>query len=290
MQLLQVTRLVLVSGGLTLTAAAAAAGVEAVRVERVLGGEVVITRGNGESFTLTIGIGCISLWRYVGKSVLVESPGWFLGIGSSLLLPEEAQRCRIWSSRQLHPAGFSSGSPVLRQSGSSGVDLGWVTAIQRALALAGYDPGPVDGVLGPKTLMALDRYRQSRGYPLSESGLRATLSALAWDVLARDPGSSERLGVALDLMGPPTAAGGPRFSGFGGHLGEPSSCCEGGHWIERVSSLGRFVELEDGSQWEVSWSDRPEAMLWSVLDDVRVCGHTLVNTDRGEAVTGRRLR
>lgn len=290
MRVLQVTRLVLVSGGLILTAASAAAGVEAVRVEQVLGNEVVITRGNGESFTLTTGVGCLSLWRYVGKSVLVESPGLFLGIGSSLLLPEEAQRCPIWSSRRLDLHKSLGGLPALWPKGSFRVDPGWVAAIQRALALAGYDPGPVDGDLGPRTLAALDRYRQSRGYPLSESGLRATLSALAWDVLARDPGSSELKGLASGLSRWANDGEQSRFSGVAGRIGTSWPSCEGGHWVRRVSSLGRVVELEDGSRWEVSGSDRPEAMLWLSFDQVRVCPSALVNTDRGEAVSARQLR
>lgn len=46
---------------------------------------------------------------------------------------------------------------MLRQ-GSSGAE---VEALQRALAAKGIDPGPVDGVFGPKTEDAVRRFQQS---------------------------------------------------------------------------------------------------------------------------------
>lgn len=40
------------------------------------------------------------------------------------------------------------------------MDVAWV---QRALAKLGFDPGPLDGVLGPKTQAAVVKFQQSRG-------------------------------------------------------------------------------------------------------------------------------
>jgi peptidoglycan hydrolase-like protein with peptidoglycan-binding domain len=56
-----------------------------------------------------------------------------------------------------------------------GVRIVSVKEIQRRLAAAGFDPGPVDGVVGGKTLGALDAaLRQARplgGLPAGESVL-----------------------------------------------------------------------------------------------------------------------
>ena len=56
----------------------------------------VITRHNGESYVVEKGSGCVSLWRYEGRPVLVVSPGQFLALGSRLLLPDPRQQCSIW--------------------------------------------------------------------------------------------------------------------------------------------------------------------------------------------------
>jgi hypothetical protein len=70
----------------------------------------------------------------------------------------------------------------------------------------------------------------------------------------------------------------------------PGPVCEGGHWIRSVTSLGRFITLEDGSVWEVpNLLDRTATMLWLPIDDVVICeadfgpGFVLHNTDRGES-------
>ncbi|MDJ0958450.1 MAG: peptidoglycan-binding domain-containing protein [Arenicellales bacterium] len=41
-----------------------------------------------------------------------------------------------------------------------------VREVQQQLASLGYDPGPVDGVVGPQTLDAIVRFQQSRGLPV----------------------------------------------------------------------------------------------------------------------------
>jgi hypothetical protein len=56
----------------------------------------VITRHNGESYVVERGSGCVSLWRYEGRPVIIVSPGQFLALGSRLLLPDPRQQCSIW--------------------------------------------------------------------------------------------------------------------------------------------------------------------------------------------------
>jgi len=54
---------------------------------------------------------------------------------------------------------------------------GIVTGIQRALKTAGYDPGPIDGVIGRQTFAAIDSYQMKKG--LARGGLtKDTLDAL----------------------------------------------------------------------------------------------------------------
>ncbi len=52
-----------------------------------------------------------------------------------------------------------------------------VRRIQRALKAAGFDPGPIDGVVGRETLAAIDRYQRAKG--LARGGLTmATIESL----------------------------------------------------------------------------------------------------------------
>ena len=73
---------------------------EAVGVLKVLddsGSKVVIIRRTGERYIVEYGVGCLSMWRYEGKAIIINSPGLFGGIGSNLILPNEQQTCRVWN-------------------------------------------------------------------------------------------------------------------------------------------------------------------------------------------------
>jgi peptidoglycan hydrolase-like protein with peptidoglycan-binding domain len=57
------------------------------------------------------------------------------------------------------------------------IRAGTVTAIQRALEKNGFEPGPIDGVIGHQTLAAVRGFQSAKGLP--EGGLTiATLDAL----------------------------------------------------------------------------------------------------------------
>jgi len=43
-----------------------------------------------------------------------------------------------------------------------------------------------------------------------------------------------------------------------------------GHWVEKVTNEGRTVELEDGSVWEISATDRIYTGLWQPVTDITV--------------------
>jgi peptidoglycan hydrolase-like protein with peptidoglycan-binding domain len=49
---------------------------------------------------------------------------------------------------------------------------------QERLKAAGYDPGPIDGVLGPQTRAALRRYQASQGLPMTGTLEEATRESL----------------------------------------------------------------------------------------------------------------
>jgi len=62
-----------------------------------------------------------------------------------------------------------------------------------------------------------------------------------------------------------------------------------GHWIEEVSSSGRFIKLEDGSLWEISDLDQVDTNLWLAVSNIIVLEndhplypYKLVNTSDGE--------
>ena len=82
----------------------ALAGAERVAVLKVLEDDddsLIIQRRNGESYLIEKGVGCLSAWRYEGRTAIVDSPGLFAGVGSSLILPEVGQKCRIWGAERI---------------------------------------------------------------------------------------------------------------------------------------------------------------------------------------------
>jgi putative chitinase len=70
---------------------------------------------------------------------------------------------------------------ILKQ-GSNGPE---VTALQRALAAAGFDPGSADGVFGPGTEAAVRAFQQSRG--LLADGIAGAATALALGLASEVP-------------------------------------------------------------------------------------------------------
>jgi hypothetical protein len=63
--------------------------------------KAIIQRRNGEMYLIEYGVGVISIWRYEGKAVLIHSPGLFCGVGSSIILPDDDQKARIWNAEQI---------------------------------------------------------------------------------------------------------------------------------------------------------------------------------------------
>lgn len=263
-----------------------ATGVERVVVTKAMDDQAIITRSNGESFLIEKGIGCLSLWRYEGKEVLINSPGFFLGVGSSLLIPELDQQCRIWNSKFLGAgsAPTRSRSTPTPRAPSTRQEASLIQSIQRALALLGYDPGPSDGVVGAKTLTAFARYRDSKGLPATEQGLALALASLPGDLIAKQPSNPEAFRVANTL------SSALMHGTSTGQASSPTDRCSEGHWINSVTADGGVVVLEDGSVWQVNTLDTIRTMLWLPVSRVMICGDSMINNSNGQTARVTRLR
>lgn len=77
------------------------AATEWVYVYKVMDDNAIVVRKNEQTYQIEKGVGCLSLWRYEGKAVLITSPGLFLGVGTELILPDDDQKCRVWDSTEL---------------------------------------------------------------------------------------------------------------------------------------------------------------------------------------------
>lgn len=77
-------------------------GLEEVYVVKLLdsGDDVIVRRKNGSQYVINYGIGCLGLWRYESKYIMVSSPGIFAGVSSKLVLPN-GDTCRIWNAEQI---------------------------------------------------------------------------------------------------------------------------------------------------------------------------------------------
>ena len=80
---------------------ASAQSTEEVLLESVSGDTAIVVRGISSRYRIEKGVGCLSLDRYEGRHVTIVSPGFFLGAGSMLKLPDIGQECRIWDSSEL---------------------------------------------------------------------------------------------------------------------------------------------------------------------------------------------
>lgn len=258
------------------------AGVEAVLVKKTMDDKAIVARANGEIYLIEKGVGCLSWSRYEGKRVYVNSPGLFLGVGSSLLIPDGDQQCRIWNSESL---GSESTTPTYQQprsptdaSPASGPDE-TTGLIQKALRILGYDV-VVNGILTDKTREAFAQYQSSKNHPRTEAGIQLSLLSLGADVLNKQPRPLDALSLASGLY---------RAAKGNANRSSTSGCTEE-HWISSVMGDGKLINLEDGSKWEVDSVDTVDSMLWLPTEGILICGERLINTDNGEKVGAKRLK
>ncbi|MGG4034060.1 stalk domain-containing protein [Paenibacillus cisolokensis] len=63
--------------------------------------EAIIVRKNGDAYLIEYGVGVISIWRYEGEFVVINSPSLFAGVGSTIVLPDEDEEATIWDAEFL---------------------------------------------------------------------------------------------------------------------------------------------------------------------------------------------
>lgn len=125
--------------------------------------------------------------------------------------------------------------------------------IQRGLAIAGFDPGPVDGVFGSRTRAALGEWQSSVG--VSSTGFLIATDAELLQALARDVGEPVEGGdtvVAEASEQAPVPSGG-RTSVEPVASVPASAPALAGRWFGRIEGFGRryYVDIffeEDGAR------------------------------------------
>jgi peptidoglycan hydrolase-like protein with peptidoglycan-binding domain len=80
-----------------------------------------------------------------------------------------------------------------------------ISDIQQALSDLGYEPGPIDGIVGPRTRAAIRAYQQDAGLPVNgkaDEALMASLDSRGVGTGGReDPALAEQFETALDRLG-----------------------------------------------------------------------------------------
>lgn len=79
------------------------------------------------------------------------------------------------TERQLEKEGFMEWRSILCETNMTGARI---TQIQRALKTEGYEPGPIDGVIGEETMTAVNAFQKAKGLPVDKYINIQTLKAL----------------------------------------------------------------------------------------------------------------
>ncbi len=66
--------------------------------------------------------------------------------------------------------------------------------------------------------------------------------------------------------------------------------CDKGHWVQKNTSDGEIVTLEDGSTWEIAPTDRGYTVKWIPGTKITACQAKLINADGGEAAEAIRIK
>jgi hypothetical protein len=108
-----------------------------------------------------MGSGGSSSGTYGSSSGMGSSPGSGAGSSGNMSGSNSGKD----SSGSMGSSGSSSGMSSGSTSGSAsaGANSDNITQAQQGLQASGFDPGPIDGKLGPKTRQALKQFQQSKG-------------------------------------------------------------------------------------------------------------------------------
>lgn len=178
-----------------LSSLALAGDVEAVRVITVADDTAIVARSSGAQHLLELGIGCLGISRWEGRTAYVHSSGLFAGVGSRLVVPENGWDCPIWDSSSV---SFRSGAPPTTSPAvqATCADLNYV------LIRLGFHPaGSVPSSCTTDTVRGLARAQEAMGYPATGQADDASLAALALAVISGPGATMDDLLVAQRLAG-----------------------------------------------------------------------------------------
>ena len=266
--------------------------VEYVTVIKILSNDdkAIIQRRNGEKWLIEKGVGAISLWRYEGKEVTIVSPGTFAGSGAKLMLPDDNQEARIWTSEQIsdqqRPAGKSDSIPKTDSGPQEGANAKTFKAVGLALiALNYYNP---DSKVSPQNdpLKALNHFQVENH--IDEGGHLGprSMAKLAELILKNYGHREDGLALAQTLI-----------EGARNELkSEPvvSKGTSNNRYIEstidKVSEDGSVVFLSDGSIYEVDSLDRIKTILWLPIQTIHKTATGLINVNKAESVKAKLIQ
>jgi hypothetical protein len=119
------------------------------------------------------------------------------------------------------------GASASTTAGVNGHDAQTVREVQQTLSQRGFDPGPIDGLWGPRTQAALRQFQQAQGMAASGTLDAATMSALdvqGGSVASGFNGSSgpATASPSAEAQAGSSAGSGPSAAGAGGATGSPA--------------------------------------------------------------------
>jgi hypothetical protein len=255
---------------LAVTLQTASAAVEQVLVVKVFqdSDKGIIQRANGEKWLIEKGTGAISFWRYEGKKALINSPGLFCGVGSSIILPDVEQQARIWKAEQLDASNTKQPTDA-QLAGIALIQLGY------------FDPeNPANGKTDP--VAALKAFQKAKKLESTGKLSSETQLALAREVNAKLPATQLRTNLAVALVVSSKALAG-QAGGASGADGKETG-------IGSVTSDGSVVKLADGSIYEIDAIARIKTMLW--LPNQRVVRYqdAILHLGKGQKVKATLLK
>ncbi|MBI3498687.1 MAG: peptidoglycan-binding protein [Proteobacteria bacterium] len=147
--------LLLMLAGLAAPASALAQDLPACTTERA--GERLCRAGN------------VCVCRVTGGSLLgiPQALRWDCQIGNGACIEGQYQSMSRFPGSGVQPPQLARSRPPAARP-ESGLERADIVLLQKALAKNGFDPGPADGVLGPRTRAALNLYQRRERLPVTD--------------------------------------------------------------------------------------------------------------------------
>lgn len=114
---------------------------------------------------------------FLAIALVVSAPVYGLLSGADISLVDETQAAELSAPRGFAPPMLNPQAVASRLE-SNELPPSDVRALQRRLGDSGFDPGPVDGIAGKRTLAALNAYRHSIRLPPVLAVSRGTIGDL----------------------------------------------------------------------------------------------------------------